>query len=68
MFKPGTQRCIQKAKKKKKIKAELNSVNSGHVAIEDTAIFLQVINDFDFGQRQTNSNKELFGRILDCFP
>lgn len=66
MFKLKTQK-MNKTSKKKKIKAELNSGNSGHVAIEDTAIFLQVINDFDFGQRQNNSNKELFSRILDCF-
>ena len=66
MFKLKTQK-MNKTSKKKKIKAELNSGTSGHVAIEDTAIFLQVINDFDFGQRQNNSNKELFSRILDCF-
>lgn len=65
MFKPRTQKMNKTSKKK--IKAELNSGNSGHVAIEDIAIFLQVINDSDFGQRQNNSNKELFSRILDCF-
>lgn len=65
MFKPRTQKVNKTSKKK--IKAELNSGNSGHVAIEDIAIFLQVINDSDFGQRQNNSNKELFSRILDCF-